>query len=50
MKYLRFKLISPQQHGFMPPQLSTVTNLLEHIGIISGALNKGFSVDVVTLH
>ena len=49
MKYLQnFNLISPQQHGFMP-KLSTVTNLLEHIDIISGALNKGFSVDVIYL-
>ena len=49
MKYLqKFNLISPQQHGFMP-KLSTVTNLLEHIDIISGALNKGFSVDVIYL-
>ena len=49
MKYLqRFNLISPQQHGFMP-QLSTVTNLLEYIDIISGALYTGFSVDVIYL-
>jgi hypothetical protein len=49
MKYLQqFNIISPQQHGFMP-KLSTVTNLLEFIDIISGALNSGFGVDVIYL-
>jgi hypothetical protein len=30
-------------------KIRAVTNLLEHIDIISGALNSGFSVDVIYL-
>ena len=49
MSYLlRFNLISRHQHGFMS-KLSTVTNLLQYIDIISGALDKKYSIDVIYL-
>jgi hypothetical protein len=45
---LKFNLISKEQHGFMP-KLSTATNLLEYIDIVSNAINKGSGVDVIYL-
>ena len=41
-------LITPSQHGFVPNK-SRVTNLLETLDIITDAVNKGFSVDLVLL-
>ena len=43
-----FDIISKKQHGFSP-NLSTVTNLLEYMDIVTNALNKDLSVDVVYL-
>jgi hypothetical protein len=49
MAYIsKFNLISRHQHGFMP-KLSTVTNLLEYVDIVSNGLNHGNSVDVIYL-
>jgi len=42
------KILSSNQHGFVP-HLSTTTNLLESMDIITGALNKGCGVDVIYL-
>jgi hypothetical protein len=49
MAYLsKYNLISKNQHGFMP-KLSTVTNLLEYIHIVSTGINLGNSADVIYL-
>jgi hypothetical protein len=49
MAYLsKFYLISRHQHGFMP-KLSTVTNFLEYVDIVSNGPNHGNSVDVIYL-
>jgi retron-type reverse transcriptase len=49
MKYLQLnKLIVPSQHGFVPNK-ACVTNLLETLDIITDAINKGYSVDLVLL-
>jgi hypothetical protein len=49
MKYLQLKrLITPSQHGFVPNK-ACVTNLLETLEIITDAVNKGHSVDLVLL-
>ena len=41
-------LLSKHQHGFVW-HLSTTTNLLEYMDIITGALNEWYVVDVVYL-
>ena len=47
MEYLQIKtLITPSQHGFVPDN-SYLTNLLETLDIITDAINKGASVDLV---
>ena len=49
MKYMQSKrLITPSQHGFVPNK-ACVTNLLETLDIITDAVNKGYSVDLVLL-
>ena len=49
MKYLQLKkLVTPSQHGFVPNK-SCLTNLLETLDIITDAINKGDSVDLVLL-
>jgi retron-type reverse transcriptase len=49
MSYLKLKrLISPSQHGFVPNK-ACVTNLLETLDIITDAVNKGHSGDLVLL-
>ena len=49
MKYLQLKrLITPSLHGFVPNK-ACVTNLLETLDIITDAVNKGHSVDLVLL-
>ena len=45
---LYHNILSKNQHGFVP-HLSTTTNLLESMDIITGALNKGCGVDIVYL-
>jgi hypothetical protein len=49
MKYMQLKgLIVPGQHGFVPNK-ACVTNLLETLDIITDALKRGNSVDLVLL-
>jgi hypothetical protein len=49
MKYMRLKqLIVPSQHGFVPNK-ACVTNLLETLDVITGAIKNGHSVDLVLL-
>ena len=49
MKYLKInKIITPSQHGFVPNK-ACMTNLLETLDIITDAVNKGKSVDLVLL-
>ena len=49
MKYLQLKkLVTPSQHGFVPNK-SCLTNLLETLEIITDAINKGDTVDLVLL-
>jgi hypothetical protein len=49
MKYLQLnKLIVSSQHGFVPNK-ACVTNLLETLDIITDAVNKGHSVDLILL-
>ena len=42
------KLISPYQHGFLSGR-SCITNLLEAIDILTGALNDGYMIAMVLL-
>ena len=49
MKYMQLKkLIVPGQHGFVANK-ACVTNLLEKLVIITGAIRKSHSVDLVLL-
>jgi hypothetical protein len=49
MKYLQLnKLIVSSQHGFVQNK-ACVTNLLETLDIITNAVNKGHSVDLILL-
>ena len=49
MKYFQIKaLITPNQHGFVPNK-SCLTNLLETLDIITDAMNKESSIDLVLL-
>ena len=49
MKFMQLKkLIVPGQHGFVPNK-ACVTNLLETLDKITGAIRKGHSVDLVLL-
>ena len=49
MKYLQLnKLIVSSQHGFVPNKVC-VTNLFETLDIVTDAVNKGHSVDLILL-
>ena len=49
MKYLKInEIITPSQHGFVPNR-ACMTNLLETLDVITDAVNKGKSVDLVLL-
>ena len=49
MKYLSLnELITPSQHGFVPNK-ACITNLLETLDIITDAVNRGKTVDLVLL-
>ena len=48
-KYLKInEIITPSQHGFVPNR-ACMTNLLETLDVITNAVNKGKSVDLVLL-
>ena len=49
MRYLKInEIITPSQHCFFPNK-ACMTNLLETLNIITDAVNKGKSVDLVLL-
>ena len=49
MKYLKInEIITPSQHGFVRKR-ACMTNLLETLDVITDAVNKGKSVDLVLL-
>ena len=49
MKYLKInEIITPSQHGFVPNR-ACMTNLLETLDVITDAVNKGKSVDLLLL-
>ena len=48
-KYLKInEIITPSQHGFVPNR-ACMTNLLETLDVITNAVNKGKSVNLVLL-
>ena len=49
MTFLKInQIMTPSQHGFVPNK-ACITNLLETLDIITDAVDKGYSVDLILL-